>query len=216
MQKKWARRIKTELDVPVILGGCHVSALPETFSEDFDVAVIGEGEETFRHLLSFYNRNGEFTPKALGRIEGVLYLEEGQLRRTAPRPPIKPIGRIPPPARELFEIRSGTHYISTSRGCPFNCLFCAPCVIWDKTRTFPASYVIREIGHVIEQFADSITHLMVVDDLFISNRKRLGAIRDFYVNSGLNKVLIQQCNVRADLVGPGDGRDSSGHEFCHV
>ncbi len=198
--KAWGRKIKDTLGIPVILGGCHISALPETFTNDFDIAVIGEGEETFRHLISFYSRHGRFTRASLEGIEGILFFGDQQLRQTSPRHPIKPIGRIPPPARELFNIRSGTHYISTSRGCPFNCLFCAPCVIWDKTRTFPGSYVTREIGGIIEQFADSITHLMVVDDLFISHRKRLGAFRDFYVNTGLNKVLIQQCNIRADLL----------------
>jgi radical SAM superfamily enzyme YgiQ (UPF0313 family) len=200
LARDMAARLKERLGVPVILGGCHISALPGTFSPVFDAAVTGEGEETFRLLLESLERHGRLLPGEMEKIEGLLYLDGGRLAATPPRLPINPIDKIPPPSRQLFKVRSGTHYISTSRGCPFDCLFCAPCVIWSKPRNFTGAYVGREIGLIVKQFANSITHLMVVDDLFIAHRKRLEVIRDFYVSSGLNKVLAQQCNVRADLI----------------
>lgn len=196
----FAKVIKQKLGIPVIIGGFHISALPETMSSIFDAGVLGEGEETFFDVLTAYDKSNELTPSILENISGIIYHNGNQLIKTSPRLLISPIDRIPPPARELYKINSGTHYISTSRGCPFKCLFCAPCVLWQKTRSFSGSYVIKEIGLIIKQFADTLTHLMIVDDLFIINKKRLMQLRDFYQKSGLNQVLIQQCNVRADLI----------------
>lgn len=200
LAKSQGRLFKDKLGVPVIIGGFHISALPETFCDSFDAGVLGEGEETFFELLSSFEKHNNTITSNIDNISGLIYIVNNNLVTTSPRPSITPIDRIPPPSRELYKVTSGTHYISTSRGCPFNCLFCAPCVLWQKVRTFTSSYVMKEIGLIIKQFADSITHLMIVDDLFITNRKRLFALRDFYVKTGLNQLLIQQCNVRADLI----------------
>ena len=48
--KAYARAAKKRA-IPVIIGGVHISALPETMTEDMDVAVLGEGEETIVELM---------------------------------------------------------------------------------------------------------------------------------------------------------------------
>ncbi len=196
----FAHKIKEKLKIPVILGGCHISALPETLDPVFDVAVIGEGEQTFQSLISLYHEKGRFEDCDLNNVRGIIYFEDGKIVRTEQRPFFKYLDSIPPPDRALYKIRSGNHYISTSRGCPFQCTFCSPRLIWKNTRFFSARHVVGEIMEIIRQFPDTFTHLSIVDDLFISNRKRLNEIRDMFVKTGLNRILTLQLNVRADLI----------------
>ena len=196
----FAGKIKEHLNIPVILGGCHISALPETLNPVFDIGVMGEGEQTFYSLIELYKEKGEFSGEQLKAVNGILYFDNNELKATKPRTFIKYMDRIPPPDRSLFKIRSPHHYISTSRGCPFKCTFCCPRLIWQNTRFFSARYVMKEIMKIIQQFPTNFTHLSIVDDLFISNRKRLQTIRDHFVKTGLNKLLTLQLNVRADLI----------------
>ncbi|MCE1247975.1 MAG: B12-binding domain-containing radical SAM protein [Firmicutes bacterium] len=196
----FACRIKEKLGIPVILGGCHISALPETFDPIFDVAVTGEGEETFSQLVKLWTENGKFEPAEMEKINGIIFFDKGNTVRTAPRETTRQLDRYPPPDRTLYKIRTGSHYISTSRGCPFHCLFCAPRLMWKNSRFFSARYVMNEILGIIQQFPDKFTHLSVVDDLFIANKARLKTLRDWFVSSRLNELIILQGNVRADMI----------------
>ncbi len=53
-----AKRIKKESDIPVIVGGHHITALPNNLTEHIDIAVLGEREQTFLELLCAYEVNG--------------------------------------------------------------------------------------------------------------------------------------------------------------
>src|SRR3989338_33508 len=46
--------IKERLRVPIIIGGTHISGLPESLHQVFSAGVVGEGEETFLELLRAY------------------------------------------------------------------------------------------------------------------------------------------------------------------
>ena len=78
-----AEAIKAELDVPIILGGVHVTALPEVTMDkykQFDVAIIGEGEETVVELLKALD-GGE----TLDNVNGLVYRQEDSIVTTKPR-----------------------------------------------------------------------------------------------------------------------------------
>ena len=51
--KRVAKKIKRELNVPIIVGGIHATALPEVLIKEdcFDMLCIGEGEEAMAELL---------------------------------------------------------------------------------------------------------------------------------------------------------------------
>lgn len=196
----FAQKIKDKLGIPVVLGGCHISALPHTFKPVFDLGVIGEGEVTFNEIVKLYGRERKFAPESLEKIPGLVFFKDGHPAMTEPRPSMQIIDRIPPPDRSIFTVRSGNHFISTSRGCPFKCLFCAPRLMWKKPRFFSARYVMREIMGIIQAFSPQVTHLTIVDDLFIVNQNRLQQLAGWFTESGLSKLLICQANVRADLI----------------
>ncbi|MGB1142742.1 MAG: B12-binding domain-containing radical SAM protein, partial [Halioglobus sp.] len=105
-----------------VIGGVHVTALPEVSANEFpqfDVVVYGEGELTFLQLCQAYAESRPFDG-----IDGLVYRSEsGELVKSGPRERIVDINDIPLPAWDLLP--SAPHYfIQSSRGCPFSCKFC--------------------------------------------------------------------------------------------
>lgn len=117
-----ARMVKQALpNVTTVIGGVHVSALPEHTLREFDafdVGVVGEGELAL-HELAEALRSGS----ALERVSGLVLRVGGEVRRTPPRPKIHDLDLLPLPAWDLFP-RADEYWVMTSRGCPFTCRFC--------------------------------------------------------------------------------------------
>src|SRR3990172_5867226 len=89
--------------IPVIMGGIHVSTLPEGLPKSAVVGCRQEGEETFAELVKAY-LDGKFTPESLAHIPGISFWENGLLQRTEDRPPIDDLNQLPVPARDLLNI----------------------------------------------------------------------------------------------------------------
>jgi radical SAM superfamily enzyme YgiQ (UPF0313 family) len=97
-----ARRIKEEKGIPVVFGGPHVSAIPESLPSWADVAVLGEGEETFAEILRLFKEKGALRPADLTGIVGIAFRDGDSFVRTAPRFPIETLDTIPMPRRDLW------------------------------------------------------------------------------------------------------------------
>ena len=65
--KQYARLCRKR-KLPVIVGGIHISLLPSSFSEDMDVGVLFEGEETTVDLVRLYDETGRFDPERLSAV----------------------------------------------------------------------------------------------------------------------------------------------------
>ena len=197
LARNYARRVKRELGVPVLLGGVHITTLPRSLPEEFDVGVIGEGEETLRELVELFRREGAFPPAVLQRVPGLCYRENGRIRMTAARELIKDLDRIPLPDRDALGYHGGATYMLTSRGCPYRCRFCASRVHWGKRfRCFSARKVVEEIGELVERYHTESIHLF--DDVFVANRSRLEEIARLARERGLDKKVSLSCAVRAE------------------
>ena len=72
--KQYAKDAK-QLNIPVIIGGPHITTLPETMTEDMDVAVMGEGEETIVELVEALQTR----PSVVSDIKGIAYRDETPL-----------------------------------------------------------------------------------------------------------------------------------------
>jgi radical SAM superfamily enzyme YgiQ (UPF0313 family) len=79
--------LRGHFDGPALLGGPHISALPDKLPKAFDVGVVGEGEETFLELLELLRREGKYSPSSLRGIAGISYHEDDAVAVTARRPP---------------------------------------------------------------------------------------------------------------------------------
>lgn len=90
--------------IPVILGGCHPSALPKEAKQHADSVVIGEAEEIWPQVLKDFEQNELQT----------FYHQ------------LKPIDLkyIPKPRRDLMIPSFIATSVQSSRGCPHGCKFC--------------------------------------------------------------------------------------------
>ena len=191
-----ARKIKEKLDVPVVVGGYHISALPSSLSSDMNVGIIGEGENSFLEVLNCYERYG-LGSDVLYRVNGLVYRDDkGSLKLTEKSRLIRPLDNIPFPARDLIDTSSGQFYMFTSRGCPYNCVFCSSTNFWGSVRFHSAEYVHDEIMYLIEKY--KVRHIDICDDLFIANRRRLSRLQRMLDFSDVRVTF--SCSARANLV----------------
>jgi len=73
----------------------------------------------------------------------------------------------------------------TSRGCPYNCTFCASTRFWPNIRYFSPEYMMEEIKHLRDTYG--VKYITFHDDLFIANTKRLAGLHELVMREGLPK-----------------------------
>ena len=141
-------RIKQIGDIPVVMGGPHVSFLPEeALEKGADFVVRGEGEETLLELVKYLS-SGE---GALSRIPGLSYTEAGTFHHNDDRSHIEDLSSLPWPDLSLIEGREKSRIVPvvTSRGCPFNCTFCAVTGMFGRRYRFrDTDDIIAELEHL--------------------------------------------------------------------
>lgn len=159
---KLAREVKSLLPSSMlVLGGAHPTSLPlETLkASGADIAVIGEGEETFYRIVKSISEGKGIT--TLAGLPGVCIKIKGEYRLNPPDKFITPLEAIPLPAWDLINIKEYKGwYISKqqpeatmffSRGCPYNCTFCS-------NRVWKSSTPIVRLRHP-EKIADEMEYL---------------------------------------------------------
>lgn len=186
-----------ERNIPVIVGGVHISTLPHTLTEDMDVGIINEGEDAIVELMRVFMEDGSLTRQKLAAVKGIVYHDGGGLVTTPSRERIKDLDTLPIPARELYHHpRRG---IFTSRGCPYECTFCFSKPFWGaKARFFSPEYVVKEMAHIVERF--NVSQLSIYDDLFIAPRARFKKMVELIREAGLHKKITFNCNVRPNEI----------------
>ncbi len=196
--KKYASLCKKR-GLPVIVGGIHISLLPESFSSDMDVGVLFEGEQTMTELVQLYDTTRQFDANNLSSVKGIIFWDKGQLKFTEPRPLIDNLDDIPFPARELFDLKGKRHLsMFSSRGCPYRCIFCASSRYWRKTRFASAEYVANEIKELYHNYG---AHLIsFYDDIFTLNKQRIKDLIKILSEDGILGKIKFSCSARANLI----------------
>ncbi|PIR16501.1 MAG: hypothetical protein COX62_04185 [Deltaproteobacteria bacterium CG_4_10_14_0_2_um_filter_43_8] len=185
-----AKEIKMELNVPIVIGGTHISALPESLDRVFSAGIIGEGEETFSEILSRY--------PDLSKVDGLVRWSGDSLAFTPSRRMIKCLDSLPLPDWKRWVERPGLPYVMTSRGCPYKCSFCSSPVQWGSVRLHSPERVLQEIRLIRELYGSR--HIKFFDDIFILDKKRVKKIVEMIDSEGLNKRITFSCFSRADLI----------------
>lgn len=192
-----AVKIKKHSNIPVIIGGGHISMLPETMPGSMDIGVLGEGEMTFWELLSLYSEEGSFPSEMLAKIKGISYWHNGAVKKNPERPLIENLESIPHPDRKLIENSQERFHMVASRGCPYHCAFCSSKAFWKKHRSFSAEYVVEEIDQLVQEYGAREIHFF--DDIFVADRERLRAIARNVIEKKYPGMIDFSCTIRAEL-----------------
>jgi len=178
-----AHQIKERKNIPVVIGGVHISTLPESINPIFSGAIIGEGEKSFLQYL--------------------------KTQKIPIPPPISMsyIDRLPLPDWDLvdqryFEEAPNTTFgecgvegvILTSRGCPYKCVFCSTQKFWGNKVKFHSAEYVEKL--VLDLKWRGVTHIQIWDDLFTINRKRLKELVPPLKKTGIKF----NCQPRTDLI----------------
>lgn len=182
--------------IKTVLGGPHVTSLgnhvAKYIDSSVDVVVFGEGEATFREIILWAHNK-----KRLADVPGVGFWYEGEFSVTPPREEIIRLDDLPFPARHLFPDNGFNQvHIMSSRGCPFNCVFCASPRIWRRIRYRSPSNFVNEIQHIVTNFGKK--QIFIADDTFTYDSNRVSTICRMIMETDLN--LEWACLTRADLV----------------
>jgi radical SAM superfamily enzyme YgiQ (UPF0313 family) len=190
--------------IPIVVAGSDATDHPALYLEHGAAAVIaGEGEATLVELLVAL-RGGATD---LSGIDGVITLRDGLPVRSAPRPIVRDLDRLPRPAWDLIDVgryrdiwmsRHGyfSMNIATTRGCPYHCNWCAKPIYGQRYTARSAGDVAAEIAWLKETYRPD--HLWITDDIF--------GLRPGWIDQFARKVVARgatvpfKCLMRADGV----------------
>ncbi len=141
-------------DVVTMCGGVHATTLPEEVLESgsFDIAVLGEGEQTIREIC------GGIDP---GLVQGVAFGRGSGFTRTQVRELIEDLDDLPLPAWQLYDLsryrsphiasrRNPVGYMETNRGCNHHCTYCSQNVFGHEVRSKSTNRVVDEMFRMLD------------------------------------------------------------------
>lgn len=205
-----AFKIKTRRDIPVIIGGCHVTALPEQTLAEFDVfdyGICGEGEKTAVELLDCIQYCE--SPVPLNEINGLVFRENGQIVRNKPRSLITAteLNTLSYPAfehyygddRQALADKHSYYVMFTSRGCPYDCAFCMQ-VLGRKVRRRSSQSVIDEMEYAIDRYGAHMFNF--ADDIFLFDNAQTRELLELFIRRDFPSRIKWSALTRANFVNP--------------
>lgn len=124
-----------QADITVVIGGLHVSALPEEAMHHADSVIQGEGEVIWNKLLTDYENN-QMKPFYSSLVSGnySYHFNSDKI-----------------PRYELLNIENYNRLtLQTTRGCPLHCIFCAASRSISSYKKKPIPQVERELNRIFE------------------------------------------------------------------
>ena len=189
--------------IPVILGGPHVTFLPDEALSHAGLVVRGEGEVAMNALLDLWSEGYvEATDARYAAVPNLSWKNAaGVIQHNGMAPWITDLDALPVPD---FSLAGGTAdclvggketvMVQTSRGCPFDCSFCS------VTGMFGKKFRYRSVGSILEELRryDTRGHFVFFcDDNFTANKRRARALLEAMI---AQKTRFQwSTQVRADL-----------------
>lgn len=199
VQKILCRRIKQKYPNIIIAAGgafatfCYEQVLNESMT---DFVLRGEGEYVFCQLCDCLLR-GKLKKE---NIKGLCYKnKEGSVIANANVERIKNLDQLPFPDRSLIKKEKYVlpYTISTSRGCPGQCIFCSSKSLWGKSVIMrSAENVYKEVMDIYEKYGANIFY--ITDDTFTASKKRCLEFCEMLRQSGIS--FVWGCESRADVI----------------
>ncbi|MFP4116153.1 MAG: B12-binding domain-containing radical SAM protein [Candidatus Aenigmatarchaeota archaeon] len=199
-------KIKSNFDCKVVIGGPHISTFGKRVLEECeaDFAIKQEGEPTLLDLCE---------GKELENIPGLIYRNDDEVIENEDREFIDVDG-LPFPRYKNFELEKypdkicldepeiflSSMPIISSRGCPYECIFCPNNVTMGKKfRPRNPRNVIYQIKYWYER---GYRNFAFWDDNFTLEKERVHKICDLLERSNMEGIRLELPNgVRADKTG---------------
>ena len=189
----------------LLCGGIHPTLAPEDAALHCDAVVIGEAERTVEEILE-QCREG----RDIGDVAGLCYVSDnGLLRFTQPRQLVANLDDLGEPDWSLVPFRKWadttflavegkfTMPIYTSRGCPFNCAFCANEKLTRRRVRFRSvGLVVDEMERIVRDYG--VRNFFFEDEVFTISAERVMRFCDELDRRRLD--VKWTCQSRADCI----------------
>lgn len=175
-----------------------------------DVVLLGEGEISLKETLdAFENKT------SLDEIQGICFYKEKDLIHTGKRPVLKDLDILPQPAWDLVDVeayrqiwKSNGHdfalNMATTRGCPYQCNWCAKPIYGQRYNVRSPQRVVQEIQYLQKEFG--VRKFWMCDDIF---GLKPGWVQRFRDELQKADIKIQyKIQSRADLLLKEDNIDA--------
>ncbi len=201
-------------DAITIIGGPHPTAMPEEsmrlFGNTLDYAFRSEAEEGLPELLGLIETKG-ISNESLSKIKNLIWRNNDHVVAN-PITYIADVSKLGMPAWELmppdsypkspfsaFYKRFPVAPIITSRGCPYDCIYCqAGLMSGSQMRYRPIPLVIEEIKYLYSKFG--VKEFQIIDDNFTLNRKYVMDFCNAIINNNIDILWTCPNGVRLDTL----------------
>ena len=192
---KWIR--ERNPSVPLVWGGVHPSLCPTSTiqSQYVDIVVRGEGEETLLEVVRTLENDGN-----LREVRGITYTDEDRIINN-PDNPFIDLNTLDLPAYDLLQIEKYPHAMEmfeyeSSRGCPFNCLFCYNSRFHrNRWRSKDSNKVFEELERISEVYHPKC--IDIIDDNFFADKQQVREICTRIAREKLDIKWGSACRVDA-------------------
>lgn len=206
----FAEALKAEVpNAYIVLVGTHPTAtVEETLSNGRAVNAIARKEYDYTILElaeALYN------DIPLNGVRGLSYKDNNKIINNPDREPLQNLDEIPLAAEFIkkhlniydYSFPAATYpsiQIFTGRGCPARCNYCVyPQVMHGHIyRKRSVDNVIKEFQYIADNFPE-VKEIVIEDDTFTIDKKRVIEICDLLIKKGLNKRFKWLCNARVNL-----------------
>jgi anaerobic magnesium-protoporphyrin IX monomethyl ester cyclase len=186
----------------VVVGGPYASMMGEAMlvrHREIDAVVVGEGEVTFVELLERLQNKQD-----LSDVNGLIFRDGNKTRNNPSRDPVEALDSLPFPAREKLPMKSygdNGGVLFTSRGCPYQCVFCSRSVYGRRWRGHSPEHVLTEIEHLRKHYG--VNGLSFLDDNFAFDLGRAEKILDGIIAKKWKLSFYLWNGIRVDSVTEG-------------
>ena len=196
-----------------VIGGPHTSVQSQELlkeNRNIDIGVRGEGEYTFLELIKKIEKG-----LSIRDVANITYRDETQsIVENEFKGFIENLDELPYPVYQLFGmeeyfnslkrglgprpiVRQRSISMITSRGCPYNCVFCSVHLHMGKFfRAHSSDYVIRHIKYVVDKYR--VKHISFEDDNFSLNIDRCKKILKGIIDNRIKITWDTPNGIRAD------------------
>lgn len=163
--------------IKIIAGGPHACVQPEECLKFVDIVIVGEGEKIIPILLERNYKNGIYKVPFITDLDSVPF----------PARHLLPMSKYFSSAKKGLASRNTRvpwTSIITSRGCPYNCIFCSIHLsMGRKWRYRSAENVIEELDEIVNKYKIGLVYFE--DDNFTYDISRVDKICELIINKRL-------------------------------